>query len=106
TALTISYKGKEPVSERDVWYFIHEPMGFETEVKVTKIKSSHPWSKKFQEIGFSNSRRDMVRIQTQIANQVKKASVDTNKINSFSSIAMNAYDSRILTEVVGVVDGD
>ncbi|WP_261983733.1 hypothetical protein, partial [Listeria booriae] len=34
------------------------------------------------------------------------ASVDTNKINSFSSIAMNAYDSRILTEVVGVVDGD
>ncbi|MBE3780533.1 hypothetical protein HJ197_25945, partial [Vibrio parahaemolyticus] len=51
TALTISYKGKEPVSERDVWYFIHEPMGFETEVKVTKIKSSHPWSKKFQEIG-------------------------------------------------------
>ncbi|EAD8850581.1 hypothetical protein CCU51_09655 [Listeria monocytogenes] len=106
TALTIAYKGKEPVSERDVWHFIHEPMGFETEVKVTKIKSSHPWSKKFQEIGFSNSRRDMVRIQTQIANQVKKASVDTNKINSFSSIAMNAYDSRILTEVVGVVDGD
>ncbi|PWR30469.1 phage tail protein, partial [Listeria monocytogenes] len=30
TALTISFKGLEPVSERDVWFFIHEPMGFET----------------------------------------------------------------------------
>ncbi|MBC1547105.1 hypothetical protein HCJ27_08275 [Listeria sp. FSL L7-1435] len=106
TSLNITYKGTEEVTERDVWDFIHEPMGFETEVKVTRIKSGHPWSKKFQEVGFSNSRRDMVRIQTQIANQVKKAKVESNKINSFSSIAMNAFDSRILTEVVGVVDGD
>lgn len=75
-------------------------------MKVTRVKSGHPWSKKFQEVGFSNSRRDMVRIQTQIANQVKKAKVESNKINSFSSIAMNAFDSRILTEVVGVVNGD
>ncbi|WP_338672211.1 phage tail protein [Listeria seeligeri] len=106
TSLNITYKGTETVTERDVWYFIHEPMNFETEVKVTRIKSAHPWSREFQDVGFSNSRRDMVRIQTQIANQVKKASVDTNKLNSFSSIAMNAFDSRILTEVVGVVDGD
>lgn len=29
TSLNITYKGTEEVTERDVWYFIHEPMGFE-----------------------------------------------------------------------------
>ncbi|WP_099224118.1 phage tail protein [Listeria costaricensis] len=107
TSLTLTYRGDEPVSERDIWYFIHEPMGFETEVHVTRIKSPHPWSLKPQEIGFSNTRRDMVRLQSQMAKRVttavSEAAKSTERIRSISRTAAEAYDSRILTEVVGEV---
>ncbi|MBC1886601.1 phage tail protein [Listeria seeligeri] len=106
TSLNLTYRGSEKVTERDIWFLKHEALGFETDVKVTRLKTGHPYSFKPQEVGFSNARQDMVRIQTQIANRMKEASGKVNKIGTWSSMATNAYEARILTEVVGVVDGD
>ncbi|MBC1676202.1 hypothetical protein HB956_13965, partial [Listeria welshimeri] len=65
-----------------------------------------PFSVRPQEVGFSNARRDMVRIQAQMASQLKETTQKANKINTYSTMVTNAYDARILTEVVGVVNGD
>ncbi|MBC1251332.1 phage tail protein [Listeria welshimeri] len=106
TSLSLTYRGTENITERDIWFLRHEPLGFETEVYVTRLKTGHPFSVKPQEVGFSNARRDMVRIQAQMASQLKETTQKANKINTYSTMVTNAYDARILTEVVGVVNGD
>src|SRR5699024_7380072 len=41
--LTTNYIDTEKISERDEVWFIHEPMGFDTSMKVTSLKKAHPY---------------------------------------------------------------
>ena len=79
--LTTNYIDTEKVFERDEVWFIHEPMEFDTSVKVISLKKAHPYMNVPDEIGFSNNKTDIVKIQQVINNRIKKVSKALNRTN-------------------------
>ena len=102
--LTTNYIDTEKVSERDEVWFIHEPMEFDTSVKVISLKKAHPYMNVPDEIGFSNNKTDIIKIQQVINNRIKNVSKAINKAN-----INNIYSSdRFFEEpIVGsvIIDG-
>lgn len=103
-SIELTYTGNEDITERDIWYFKHEPLKFDTNVKVNRLTKYHPWSNQSFEVGFSNAKKDMVRISRQIAKQADTASkaVKTTKLDvaTAKQTASKAYDSRLITQFV------
>lgn len=110
TKLDLKYTDTETITERDSLYFVHEPLNFSTDLKIIKIKKSHDLMKIPIEIGFSNSKKDIVNIQYALANNIKQATkkmVNTEGIvNAAQQIANEAYQSILVTEYEGEVDDD
>uniref|UniRef100_UPI003D816DBE phage tail protein n=1 Tax=Brochothrix campestris TaxID=2757 RepID=UPI003D816DBE len=110
TELNVAYNGDENVSEKDTLYFIHEPLGFSTDLKTVKIVKGHEFSHKQVDLSFSNTKKDIVSIQRSIANKVKqtsnKVSNTFNSITNIQQIADDAYSNILVTEYVGSVEDD
>ena len=64
---------EDDIKENSLVRFIHRPLGFNTELKVVKFTKYHPKSQKANEVEFSNSKQDIVSIQTQINLRIKRA---------------------------------
>lgn len=103
-SIELTYIGNEDITERDIWYFKHQPLQFDTYVKVNRLTKYHPWSNQPFEVGFSNAKKDMVRISRQIAKQADEASkaVKTTKLDvaTAKQTASKAYNSRLITQFV------
>lgn len=103
-SIDLTYTGDEEVTERDIWYFIHKPLQIDANVKVNRLTKYHPWSNQPFEVGFSNAKKDMVKISRQIAKQADNATkaVKTTKIDitATKQVANKAYDNRLITEYV------
>ncbi|HDJ1257933.1 TPA: phage tail protein, partial [Staphylococcus aureus] len=63
TELDVNYIGYEKIEPRDSVFFVHELMGYNTELKVVKLDRSHPFVNAIDEVSFSNEIKDMVQIQ-------------------------------------------
>src|SRR5699024_10941953 len=86
--ISTNYLDTEQVSERDEVWFIHEPMEFDTSVKVVSLKKSHPIMNVPDEVGFSNAKNDIIKIQQTITNRIKNVNKAINKSN-----INNIYDN-------------
>lgn len=79
--LSTNYIDTEKISERDEVWFIHEPMEFDTSVKVVSLKKSHPFMNVPDEVGFSNAKNDIIKIQQTINNRIKNVNKAINRTN-------------------------
>ncbi|WP_253724525.1 prophage endopeptidase tail family protein [Staphylococcus carnosus] len=77
--LDINYIGDEKIEERDAIWFIHEIMGYNTELKVVSLIQVHPLNPAPDEIGFSNNKRDIVQISNVLNRKMKSVSAALNK---------------------------
>lgn len=98
--LEINYIGDEPIGERDSIWFIHEIMGYDSELKVVSLKQTHPLNQTPDEIGFSNNKKDIVQISNMMTNKIKNVSSALNraKLN-------NIYSSKPLKYQAGEIVG-
>ena len=102
--LTTNYIDTEKVSERDEVWFIHEPMEFDTSVKVISLKKAHPYMNVQDEIGFSNNKTDIIKIQQVINNRIKNVSKAINKANINNIYSSDRYFEEPIVGSV-IIDG-
>lgn len=67
------YITEDDIKENSLVRFIHRPLGFNTELKVVKFTKYHPQAQKPNEVEFSNSKQDIISIQSQINLRIKRA---------------------------------
>ena len=102
--LTTNYIDTEKVSERDEVWFIHEPMEFDTSVKVISLKKAHPYMNVPDEIGFSNNKTDIIKIQQTINNRIKNVSKAINRANINNIYGQDRYFEEPIVGSV-IIDG-
>jgi len=93
--LEINYIDREQIDENDAIWFIHEPLEYDTELKVVSLNRKHPLNPEPDEISFSNNNDDIIKIQNKITNQIK---------NVDNAIKKNAINN-IYTPTTGYVEG-
>ena len=59
------------IQENHLVRFIHQPLGYNTELKVVKIVESHPLTPYPTEVEFSNASKDILQIQLQESMKIK-----------------------------------
>lgn len=108
TSLDLKYSGNASISENDTLFFVHETLGFSTDLKIVKISKSHEFANKALELSFSNSKKDIVSIQRSLSNKLKQTSKQVSNsfvsINTIKQTADDAYTNILITEYVGSVD--
>lgn len=70
--LSTNYLDTEQITERDLVYFKHTGLGFDTMLKVIKITESHPLLNLPVEVDFSNKKTDIIKIQQEINRRTRK----------------------------------
>ena len=85
--LDINYIGNEDIGERDAIWFIHEIMGYNTDLKVVSLNKTHQLNPEPDEIGFSNSKKDIVQISNVLNNKIKNVNtaLSKSKLNNIYS---------------------
>lgn len=86
------------IKENSIIRFVHEPLGYNTDLKVVKITEYHPLLNKPVEVDFSNEREDIISIQLDINKKLRN--INTGNVFSFTS---TSADIGLSTEVVGSV---
>lgn len=72
TELEVNYISENKLSPRDKVFFIHEMMGYNTELKVIRLERGHFYVKSIDVVAFSNSVKDMVQIQRALNRRMNK----------------------------------
>ena len=93
--LEINYIDKEQIDENDAVWFIHEPLEYDTELKVVALNRKHPLNPEPDKISFSNNSDDITKIQNKTVNQIK------NVNNAIKKSAIN----NIYEPSTGYVEG-
>ena len=99
--VTANYIDSEKISERDEIWFLHEPMEFNTSIKVVSIKRFHPFVNKPDEVGFSNKKNDILKIQELIRNRISNVTkaLSRSNINNIYSIE-STFEEPIVGSVI------
>lgn len=100
----MNYISYDSIGPRDTVIFVHELMGFNTELKVVSITKGHPFTNTIAEVSFSNEIKDMVQIQQALN---KRLRAQDNKFN-YQAAEINKLYSRDMsspftTETIGSV---
>lgn len=98
TELEVNYISYNSLGPRDKVFFVHELMGYNTELKVVKLERGHPFTNTIDSVSFSNEIKDMIQIQ-QILNKHLRA--QDNKYN-YQSQQINQLYTKSNEEVFGV----
>lgn len=67
-----NYIGSDVLNERNTVHLKHEPLNFDTELKIVKFTEYHPILNKHVDVEFSNAKQDIVDIQQAINNSILK----------------------------------
>ena len=99
-----NYITEDDIKENSLVRFIHRPLGFNVELKVVKFTKYHPLAQKANEVEFSNSKQDIISIQTQANLRIKRASstIAQGNWNTSTNIKSDFY-SDVMGSVL--VDG-
>src|SRR5699024_6469020 len=65
------YIGHDDIKENNTIRFIHQPLGYNLDIKVVKITAAHPLVNEPVEHDFSNSPTDIIKIQQSIRRNIK-----------------------------------
>lgn len=100
--LDINYIGDESIEERDAIWFIHELLGYDTELKVVSLNKTHPINPEPDEIGFSNNKEDIVQINNTLNNKIKNvnAALDKTKLNNIYTPSTSYAEGSIVGSVL------
>nr|CDL65136.2 hypothetical protein [Staphylococcus xylosus] len=66
------YITNDDIKENNKIRFIHQPLGFNLDLKVVKITVSHPLLDEPVEVDFSNSPKDILKMQQQTTKAIRK----------------------------------
>lgn len=66
------YLGNDDIKENNTIRFIHQPLGYNLDLKVVKLTQSHPLVNQPVEVDFSNSPKDIIKIQQNINRNIKR----------------------------------
>lgn len=90
------------IKENNLVRLKHEPLGFNTDLKVVKLKKYHPLTGKPVEIEFSNAKKDIIQIQQLINRRIKdlsKANITNPSLSNLSNgIVGRSVGSVLLNE--------
>ena len=95
------YLKNNDIHENSEIRFIHQPLGYNLDLKVVKLTASHPLVNEPIEVDFSNSPTDIIKIQQGINRNIKKVNnlVKGGSLNSESSFSM----PRLASDSIGSV---
>lgn len=88
TELDLNYISRENLTPRDTVFFVHELMGYNTELKIIKLDVGHPFADTIADVAFSNEIKDMVQIQQALN---KRLNAQDNKFNYQASVINKMY---------------
>ena len=93
------YLTDDSIRENHIIRFIHDPLGYNVDLKVVKLTVPHPLSGESAEVSFSNSSKDIIKMQ-------KRMSMNIKKINTIAKQRTNVETGMIVPEnysdIVGV----
>lgn len=93
------YLRNDDIQENHMIHFIHQPLGYNLDLKVVKLTESHPLVNQPVEVDFSNSPTDIIKIQQQFNRNIKKIS----NISKGESIGASPYFiTENYSDIVGV----
>lgn len=98
------YLGNNDIQENSIVRFIHEPAGYNLDLKVVKITKKHPLVNQPVEVDFSNSPSDIIKIQQKVSRNIKKM----NNLVKGDSIKGSSFSMpENYSDIVGVttIDG-
>lgn len=102
--LSTNYLDNIQLSERDMVYFKHLGLGFDTTLKVNKLTLYHPSLNLPAEVDFSNKKTDILNIQQSINRRIKDFDKQINKgiyggtSTSLQRLASDAFGSVLVNE--------
>lgn len=93
------YLMNEEIKENSIIRFIHHPLGFNTDLRVVKLTESHPLVNEPAEVNFSNTPKDIIKIQQQINRNIKRIT-NRSKTDSAESSSFSIVENY--SDIVGV----
>ena len=94
------YIRNDDIKENHMIRFIHQPLGYNLDLKVVKITVSHPLVNQPVEVDFSNSPTDIIKIQQQINRNIKKV----NSLVKGGSLGGSSFTMpRLASDSIGSV---
>lgn len=95
--LSTNYLDTEQITERDLVYFKHNGLGFDTMLKVIKITESHPLLKLPVEVDFSNKKTDIIKIQQAINKRIKNVDkqIKSGTLGGSTFVMPNLYSDSV-----------
>lgn len=94
------YIGHDDIKENNTIRFIHQPLGYNLDLKVVKLTASHPLVNEPVEVDFSNSPTDIIKIQQGISRNIKKV----NNLVKGGSLGGSSFSMpRLASDSIGSV---
>lgn len=94
------YIGNDDIKENNTIRFIHQPLGYNLDLKVIKLTQSHPLVNEPIEVDFSNSPTDIIKIQQGISRNIKKV----NNLVKGGSLGGSSFTMpRLASDSIGSV---
>lgn len=94
------YIGENDIKENYMIHFIHQPLGYDIDLKVVKLTMSHPIVNEPVEVDFSNSPTDIIKIQQGISRNIKKM----NNLVKGGSLGGSSFSMpRLASDSIGSV---
>ena len=96
------YLGNDDIKENNTIRFIHQPLGYNLNLKVVKLTQSHPLVNQPVEVDFSNSPTDIIKLQQRINRNIKTMNnlIKGGSLNSGSSFTMPKLASDSIGSVL------
>lgn len=94
------YLKNDDIHENSEIRFIHQPLGYNLDLKVVKLTYSHPLINEPVEVDFSNSPKDIIKIQQGISRNIKKM----NNLVKGGSLGGSSFSMpRLASDSIGSV---
>ncbi|MDN6251280.1 MAG: phage tail protein [Tetragenococcus koreensis] len=94
------YLTDENIQENHKIHFIHKPVGLELDLEVVKLTKSYPLLRQPAEVEFSNSAKDIIKIQQQTSKNIKQM----NKLFKGGSLSGSSFSMpQLASESIGSV---
>ncbi|WP_318766581.1 prophage endopeptidase tail family protein [Lactiplantibacillus carotarum] len=93
--ITLSYLGKEPLNEREQWFFMHETLGYSVDVGLVSMTVHHPFYFQASDVSFSNDNKSMVKIQSKWYQDLKSQNNElSSNVDTMQSALEEAADTN------------
>lgn len=87
------YINNGDIKENSIVHLVHEPLGYNTDLKVVKITESHPLMQQPVEVEFSNAKQDIISIQQNMNRKIRQVNQPSKTMSGSSAVGIGLdYD--------------